>query len=65
MQRKSSTKLRGLGPEEQKHVVEFVHALEYDDWDREIVADDSAGRLDFLKEQARKAVRTKRLEPLP
>jgi hypothetical protein len=57
--------IKHLPTTEQRLVVEFVRALEFDDWDRQIEADDSAGKLEFLKEDARRAVKEKRLKPLP
>ena len=57
--------IKQLPAKEQKQVIAFVHSLEYDDWDREIVTDDAAGKLNFLKEQARRAVRDNALKPLP
>ena len=58
-------RIKKLPVKQQERVIAFVHSLEYDDWDREIAADDSGGKLDFLKAQARKAVRSKTLKPLP
>jgi YD repeat-containing protein len=57
--------IRRLSPSEQKLVAEFVHSLEYDSWDREIAAHDAAGKLDFLKEEARAAKRQGLLKPIP
>ena len=44
-----------LPKDEYDQIVEWLNELEELEWDRQIEADSSAGRLDFLREEAERA----------
>jgi hypothetical protein len=45
--------IRDLSPEEFDRVAERVHAIEQERWDQQMDRDSAAGRLDFLRDEAR------------
>ena len=53
-----------LPQEEFDQLIEWLYELEDLEWDRQLEADASAGRLDFLRAQAEKAKRSGTLEDL-
>ena len=44
--------IEGLPPEEYRRIVQWFHAREQERWDEEMDRDSSAGKLDFLFEEA-------------
>jgi hypothetical protein len=42
----------GLSPEEYRLIVEWIRAREHERWDGQMDADSSAGKLDFLFDEA-------------
>jgi hypothetical protein len=42
----------GLPPEEYRRIVQWFHAREQERWDEQMDRDSSAGKLDFLFEEA-------------
>ena len=44
--------IEGLPPEEYRRIVQWFHAREQERWDEQMDRDSSAGKLDFLFEEA-------------
>ncbi len=43
-----------LSDEEFAQIARYVHELEQERWDRQLDADSTAGKLDFLRDEARR-----------
>ncbi len=54
----------GLSEAEYAKIIDWLHELAEDAWDREIEADAKAGRLDFLKAEVEQAKREGTLKEL-
>jgi hypothetical protein len=53
-----------LGEVEREELRLWLETYEEDDWDRQITADATSGKLDFLKKQAQAAKKRGQLRPL-